>query len=101
MGTLIRKAGHAPVEAVGFRHVWGQSKLSELTDTAELGLDAPYNAIEPVLPLGLPFTDVTFNRSWQEWPALPDLLPASFPGVVTGRGGFPIDADLLMPTSTA
>ena len=94
IATLVRKADHSPVEAVGFRHLWGQSKLSQLTETAEAGLDALYDAIEPVLPLGLPFTDVTFDRSWQEWPALPDLFPASFPGVVTSRDGFLIDVDL-------
>ena len=25
--TLVRKAGHAPAEAVGFRHPWGRTKL--------------------------------------------------------------------------
>ena len=79
IATLVRKADHAPVEAVGFRHVWGQSKLSELTDTAELGLDALYNAIEPVLPLGQPFTDVTFNRSWQECRHCPICSQHRFP----------------------
>ena len=94
IATLVRKADHSPVEAVGFRHLWGQSKLSQLTETAEAGLDALYDAIEPVLPLGLPFTDVTFDRSWQEWPSLPDLFPASFPGVKTSRDSFLVDVDL-------
>ena len=94
IATLVRKADHAPVEAVGFRHVWGQSKLSELTDTAEFGPDALYDAIGPSLPLGLPFTEVAVNRSWGEWPSLPDLFPASFPGVKTSRDSFLIDVDL-------
>ena len=35
IATLVRKAEHAPAESVGFRHIWGQAKLTELTDTAE------------------------------------------------------------------
>ena len=94
IATLIRKADHAPIEAVEFRHVWGQSKLSELTDTAEFGPDALYDAIGPSLPLGLPFTEVAVNRNWSDWPSLPDLFPASFPGVKTSRDSFLIDVDL-------
>ena len=33
--TLVRKAEHTPAESVGFRHLWGQAKLKELTETAE------------------------------------------------------------------
>ena len=33
--TLVRKADHAPVETVGFRHLWGQAKREELMETAE------------------------------------------------------------------
>ena len=94
IATLVRKAKHAPAEAVGFRHLWGQSKLSDLTETAEAEPEALYAAIEPSLPLGLPFADVAANDDWQGWPSLPELLPVSFPGVVTSRDGFLIDVDL-------
>ena len=93
IATLIRKADHVPAEAVGFRHLWGQAKREELTATAQAGPDALYNAIEPVLPLGLPFATVAVNSSWQDWPALPDLFPASFPGVTTSRDAFLVDVD--------
>ena len=39
-----------------------------------------YDAVEPVLPLGLPFAPVAVSRDWFDWPALPDLFPTSFPG---------------------
>ena len=94
IATLVRKADHAPAEAVGFRHLWGQTKREELTATAEVAPDALYEAIEPVLPLGLPFGAVAVSNSWQDWPALPDLFPTSFPGVQTKRDGFLIDTDL-------
>ena len=92
--TLVRKADHTPADSVAFRHLWGQAKPSELTETAETAPDALYTAIEPLLPLGLPFGEVTVNRSWQECPSLPDLFPASFPGVKTSRDSLLIDIDL-------
>ena len=92
IATLVRKAEHAPAETVGFRHLWGQAKLTELTDTAEA--EALYDTVEPVLPLGLPFASVAVNRGWSEWPSLPDLFPKSFPGVKTSRDSFLIDVDL-------
>ena len=34
------------------------------------------------------------SDEWFDWPALPDLFPASFPGVKTSRDGFLVDVDL-------
>ena len=92
--TLVRKADHSPAETVGFRHLWGQAKLTELTETAEAEPAALYDTIEPVLPLSLPFASVAVNSSWSDWPSLPDLFPTSFPGVKTSRDSFLIDVDL-------
>ena len=60
--TLVRKADHEPAKEVGFRHLWGQAKLSDLTATAEAEPEALYDGVEPSLPLGLPFTPVTVRR---------------------------------------
>ena len=92
--TLVRKSDHSPAETVGFRHLWGQSKREELTETAETGLEALYESIAPVLPLGLPFAAMAVNGDWQDWPALPDLFPMSFPGIKTSRDSFLVDVDL-------
>ena len=94
IATLVRKAEHSPAESVDFRHLWGQAKLINLTDTAESEPAALYGDIEPVLPLGLPFAEVAVNRGWSEWPSLPDLFPTSFPGVKTSRDSFLTDVDL-------
>ena len=94
IATLVRKADHAPAEAVGFRHLWGQTKLSELAETAEASPDALYDFIEPPLPLGLPFTPTTLSNSWSEWPSLPNLFPTSFPGAKTNRDSFLVDIDI-------
>ncbi len=94
IATLVRKSEHAPAGAVGFRHLWGQAKVTELTETADMEPAALYDAIEPSLPLGLPFAQVAVNQGWSEWPSLPDLFPTSFPGVKTNRDSFLIDIDL-------
>ena len=92
--TLVRRADHAPAANVEFRNLWGQAKREELTDTAEAEPDALYENVEPVLPLGLPFAQTAISDDWFDWPALPDLFPASFPGVKTSRDAFLIDTDL-------
>ena len=92
--TLVRKANHAPADAVGFRHLWGQAKRADLTATAEDEPGALYEEIAPILPLGLPFVRTAVSEDWFDWPALPDLFPVSFPGVQTKRDGFLVDVDL-------
>ena len=94
IATLVRKAEHAPAEFLGFRHLWGQAKLSELSDTAEAESAALYDAVEPVMPLGLPFAEVAVNWDWSEWPSLPELFPTSFPGVKTSHDSLVVDIDL-------
>ena len=91
--TLVRKADHQPAKEVGFRHLWGQAKLDDLTATAEAKPDELYDAIEPSLPLGLPFAQMVVSGGWSNWPALPDLIPVSFPGVKSGRDPFVTDID--------
>ena len=94
IATLVRKADHAPADAVHFRQLWGQAKPEELMATAEVKPDALYEGIDPVLPLGLPFVRTAVSADWFDWPALPDLFPVSFPGVQTGRDEFLVDVDL-------
>ena len=92
--TLVRKADHKPAETVGFRNLRGQAKLSDLTATAEARPEELYQVLEPSLPLGLPFAPMVVSSGWTNWPSLPELMPASFPGVHTGRDHFLIDVDL-------
>ena len=94
IATLVRKADHAQAETVGFRHLWGQSKHIELKATAEADPADLYKVIAPSLSLGLPFAELTIGDGWEDWPALPDLFPTSFPGVITSRDSFLIDVDL-------
>ena len=94
IATLVRKVDHEPVDTIGFRHLWGQAKREELVETAEADPAALYDAIEPVLPLGLPLVRTAVSEEWFDWPALPELFPQFFAGVVTGRDSFLIDTDI-------
>ena len=94
IATLVRKAEHAPADAVEFRHLWGKAKRSKLLDTAAAEPKSLYETFKPVLPLGLPFARTAVSNEWFDWPSLPDLFPVSFPGVKTSRDGFLVDTDL-------
>ena len=94
IATLVRKTDHTSTKTIGFRHLWGQAKREELTATAEAETDTLYGPFEPILPLGLPFVRMEVSDGWHDWPSLPDLFPASFPGVKTSRDSFLIDVDL-------
>ena len=93
IATLVRKADHTPAQSVGFRHLWGQSKHEDLTATSESQPESLYAGVSPLLSLGLPFADLAVSGGWQDWPALPDLFPMSFPGVQTKRDTFLVDVD--------
>ena len=93
IATLVRKADHAPAGAVAFRHLWGETKRAELTETKDAHPDVLYETLDPPLPLGLPFSPATVSAGYFDQPALPDLFPQSFPGVKTSRDPFLVDID--------
>ena len=91
---LVRRANHTPAQKVGFRHLWGRSKCAALLESMDSEASTLYHDIEPILPLGLPFAQTAVSEDWFNWPALPDLFPAKFHGVLTNRDAFLIDIDL-------
>ncbi len=94
IATLVRKADHAPAREIGFRHLWGRGKPASLLESMDAEPGALYQGIEPVLPLGLPFAHTAVSEDWFDWPALPDLFPVKFHGVLTNRDAFLVDTDL-------
>ena len=94
IAMLIRKADHSPAGTVDFRHLWGQAKRKELTETAEADHAALYQSFLPNLPLGLPFAEMAVGDGWRDWPSLPGLFPNYFPGITTSRDSFLVDVDL-------
>ena len=87
--TLVRRAEHAPVRKIAFRHLWGRTKLADLAESPPV-----YGGVRPSLPLGLPFVPLAVSENWFSWPSLPELFPMAFPGVKTSRDGFLVDVDL-------
>ena len=72
-----------------------EERRQELLDSLDLPqIDSCYSTMKPNLRLGLPFKPMAVTEGWQDWPALPDLFPASFPGVKTSRDSFLVDVDL-------
>ena len=93
VATLVRKLDHAPAANVEYRNLWGQAKLEALAESGETEPDALYDAVKPVLPLGLPFAPAAVSPGWFDWPTLSELCPISFPGVKTGRDPFVVDIE--------
>ena len=85
--------GH--VEYRDFHQAKADERRQALLDSLVADSDnAGYSTLEPNLRLGLPFKPTAVSPDWFDWPPLPDLFPASFPGVKTSRDGFLVDTDL-------
>ena len=87
------KGGH--IQYRDFQQARADERRRALLDSLDAaGIDAGYTALESNLRLGLPFKPLAVSDRWFDWPALPDLFPASFPGVKSSRDAFLVDTDL-------
>ena len=78
-----------------FHQARAEERRQALLDSlAANDMDSGYSAFVPNVRLGLPFKPMAVSDRWFDWPSLPDLFPASFPGVKTSRDGFLVDVDL-------
>jgi len=93
--TLVRTgaARSEPGAAVRFRHFWGANKRNDLLAAT----DSNYAEIVPAVELGYTLLPTSQQPEYFTWPQLPELFPASFPGVKTSRDDFlvAIDRDRL------
>ena len=98
--AMLSKSGTADRSTCGrilyrdFHQARADERRQALLDSLDAEIDAGYTVLKPNLRLGLPFKPTAVSADWFDWPALPDLFPASFPGVKTSRNGFLIDVDL-------
>jgi hypothetical protein len=83
----------AAAAGISFRHLWGKDKRAELLKTLDQPPAKVYTTLKPRVEVGLPFFPVKTDSSFFKWPLLPDLFPASFPGVKTSRDDFLVDVD--------
>ena len=100
--TLLSKTKSVSDETVD-THVWyrdfHQARADErrqalLDSLVAPTIDSGYSLIEPNLDLGLPYKPLAVGAGWQDWPALTELFPTSFPGVKTSRDSFLVDVDV-------
>ena len=98
--ALLSKSGTTDTSTGGhilyrdFHQAKADERRQALLDSLDAtGIDAGYTALKPNLRLGLSFKPAAVSKDWFDWPALPDLLPVSFPGVKTSRDGFLADTD--------
>jgi hypothetical protein len=86
IGLLVRQNQHAPANTVHFRHWWGKTKRADLINALDpASAPNPYTRLDPPLALGLPFFPSKTPVAYFAWPLLPDLFPATSPGVKTSR----------------
>ncbi len=78
-----------------FHEAKAEDRRQEMLESLDASnVDAGYISLHPDVRLGLPFKPMAVGEDWFDWPALPDLFPASFPGVQTKRDPFLVDIDL-------
>ena len=65
-----------------------ERRAALLNSLAKADINFGYAEIHPQLDIGLPYKPMSVSKDWSNWPSLPDLFPASFPGVKTSRDPF-------------
>jgi hypothetical protein len=93
IALLARRGQNGDSGDVLFRHLWGVEKRAELLRTAQQPDASLYSRVQPHVDLGLSLLPAAVDRDYLGWPALPDLLPLSFPGVKTSRDAALVDID--------
>ena len=77
-----------------FDQARAEARRKALLDSLEdPEIDLGYAVLEPNLELGLPFKPMAVSNDWHDWPALPELFPVRFHGVLTNRDAFLVDID--------
>lgn len=93
--ALLVKTMQNRAPLLHFRHWWGKLKREKLLESLDPSPKSHYRVLQPPLALGLPFMPMQVDAHYLAWPRLPELFPASFPGVKTSRDTALVDIDRL------
>jgi len=93
IALLVRREGRTGPGSVRYREWWGQGKRTALLASLTTPDATPYHDLLPPNALGLPFAPAQVGVDYEAWHKLPDLFPASFPGVKTSRDDVVVDID--------
>jgi predicted helicase len=90
IATLVRTTSQSAT-VLDLRDLWGTGKLAQLERESRHEAEPSYTALTPIPALGNPFAYRIHSVEYTSWPRLPELFPASFPGVQTGRDDLVVD----------
>lgn len=93
IALLVRSGDDRDQQQVRYRDLWGKTKQADLLASAIQDGRSLYQELTPSVALGLPLTPGQADEAYLAWPLLPDLFPASSPGVKTSRDEFVTDID--------
>jgi hypothetical protein len=91
--ALLAKSQKQSKPWIGFRDLWGQSKLKTLIDDADHLAEIPYQEITSSLALGLPLKPKTITEAYSSFALISELFPISFPGVQSKNDELVTDID--------
>ena len=93
IALLAHSGGGEGSSEVEFRHLWGRTKREQLAANASGNLKSRYDALRPLLALGLPLMPGKVADGYVSWPLIADLMPTFSPGVNTSRDLDLVDVD--------
>ncbi len=95
ISLLVRNASEQPI--IYYRDL-EEARAEERRKTLLNSFDSSnfnslYAKLKPIAEIGLPFKPKIVSIDYLSWPLLPELFPASFPGVKTSRDDALVDID--------
>ena len=70
-----------------------ERRAALLAGLEQADFNSQYMELKPAVEIGLPFKPKFIKTNYLAWPLLPELLPVSFPGVMTSRDKALVDID--------
>jgi len=92
IATLVRNTAQLDA-TVNVRDLWGTGKLNQLERESRADTQPSYDTLALIPALGNPFARRTHSATYTSWRRLPELFPASFPGIKTSRDPLLVDID--------